>query len=57
MTKMKNRAHLALEAVATTVGFLLRQEDNKGAWKVPQEGRDAIRYMIIYQSTTTPFST
>ena len=57
MMKMKNITHLALEAVATTVVFLLRQEDNKGAWKVPQEGRDAIRYMIIYQSTTTPFST
>lgn len=54
--KRKNRTHLALEAMATTVIFLLRQEDSKGAWKVLQEGMDAIRYMTTYQSTNTPFS-
>jgi hypothetical protein len=57
MMKRKNRTHLALEATATTVVFLLWKEDNRGARKAPQEGRDAIRYMIIYQSTATPFST
>lgn len=60
MMKRRNKANLALEAMVTTVDKaplpLLGQEDNEGACKALQERRGAMRYMTIYQYSTTTCS-